>query len=336
MSSVLNPHSVGEEPDTLRPQTMDDFIGQAEVKKHLRVMLNAAKKRGQPIDHLLFAGPPGLGKTTLAQIIAHEMGANLRIVAAPALTRPGDLAAELTVLADGDVLFIDEIHALPKTLEEVLYSAMEDFCLDISVGEEGTAARTVRVPLPHFTLVGATTQSGKIAAPLLGRFGWNSRLDHYPSEELALIVERSARILNVTIDKDATHIIGSRSRGTPRIANRLLRRAIDYAESEHDGTLNETTALKAMEFFGVDDLGLDKVDRMILDALCNKFSGRPVGVSTVATSIGEAPETVEHVHEPFLLAAGLLVRTARGRVPTSKAWTHLGLEPPGELPLPTE
>ena len=316
---------------TLRPRHLDEFVGQAEVRSHLSVMLEAARRRGRPSDHVLFAGPPGLGKTTLAGIVAAEMGVNLRITSGPAIVRAGDLAAVLTDLQAGDVLFIDEIHRLPRQVEEVLYPAMEDFQLDVVLGK-GPAARSLRLELPAFTLVGATTRAGLVSAPLRDRFGLTTRLDHYPPEDLQVIVERAARILEVVITPDGANEIARRSRGTPRIANRLLKRVRDVAEVHGDGTIDADAARQGLALYGVDELGLDKVDRAVLRALCVSFGGGPVGLSTLSVAVGEEPETVEDVHEPFLLLSGFLVRTARGRMATPAAWRQLGLDPPAAAP----
>ncbi len=311
----------------LRPRALDEFVGQRELKEHLRIVLEAARKREQPVDHLLFAGPPGLGKTTLAGIVATEMGVHLHVTSGPALERAGDLAAILTKLEDGDVLFIDEIHRLSRAVEEILYPAMEDFQLDIVVGK-GPAASSIRLTMPPFTLVGATTRTGMITGPLRDRFGLVARLDYYDDEELQSIVERAARILEVSIDGDGAWEIARRSRGTPRIANRLLRRVRDFAEVRADGTIDAGVARDGLALFGVDDRGLDKVDRAILTALCTQFNGGPVGLSTVAISVGEQPETVEDVYEPFLITQGMIARTPRGRVVLDAAYEHLGLAIP--------
>ncbi len=311
----------------LRPRRMEDFIGQGSLKERLAILIEAARGRGEPVDHVLFSGPPGLGKTSLAGIVANEMGSAFRATSGPALERPGDLAAVLTNLDGGDVLFIDEIHRLPRQVEEVLYPAMEDFELDIIVGK-GPAARSIRLELPHFTLVGATTRVGRVAPPLRDRFGYVARLDYYLPEDLARIATRSASILDVVISADGAAVIARRSRGTPRIANRLLRRVRDFAAVRSDGTIDVPTADAALEVFEVDHKGLDKVDRFILDAVIHKFGGGPVGLSTLAIAVGEEPETVEDAYEPFLLVEGFLQRTPRGRIATPRAYTHLGLTPP--------
>lgn len=311
----------------LRPSTLHDFVGQSELKEHLEIILGAARRRGQAADHLLFAGPPGLGKTTLAHIVATEMGVALHATSGPALERAGDLAAILTKLDEGDVLFIDEIHRLSRNVEEVLYPAMEDFQLDIVLGK-GPAARSVRLPVSRFTLVGATTRTGLITGPLRDRFGLVARLDYYDADDLHRIVVRAADILGVQIDDKGAGEIARRARGTPRIANRLLRRVRDFAEVKADGVIDAETANAGLATFGVDAKGLDKVDRAILSSICERFGGGPVGLSTLAISVSEPTETVEDVYEPFLIQQGLLMRTPRGRVATPAAWEHLGLTPP--------
>jgi Holliday junction DNA helicase RuvB len=316
---------------TLRPRRLLEFVGQPLLKEHLEIMLEAARRRSQPVDHLLFAGPPGLGKTSMAGIVANEMGAGFRVTSGPALVRAGDLAAILTNLSDGDVLFVDEIHRLGRAVEEILYPAMEDFQLDIVLGK-GPSARTIRLDLPRFTLIGATTRTGLMTGPLRDRFGFVARLDYYGSEDLDAILRRSATILDVRLDAGGSAEIARRSRGTPRIANRLLKRVRDYAEVRGDGAIDVEVARRGLDLFGVDDLGLDKVDRAILDALCSRFGGQPVGLSTLAVSVGEETDTVEDVYEPFLLQMGLVMRTPRGRVATPAAWLHLGLEPPPPPP----
>ncbi|MEY2571343.1 MAG: holliday junction helicase RuvB [Acidimicrobiaceae bacterium] len=331
---LLRPEPVeGEETDDvaeesgLRPRSLAEFVGQAELKDHLSIILEAARRRGQAADHLLFAGPPGLGKTSLAHIVATEMGVRLHPTSGPAIERAGDLAAVLTNLEEGDVLFIDEIHRLARAVEEVLYPAMEDFQLDIVLGK-GPAARSIRLDLPRFTLVGATTRTGLITGPLRDRFGLVARLDYYEPDELEAIVVRAAGILGVQLEPAGASVISHRSRGTPRIANRLLRRVRDFAEVRADGIVNGVTAEDGLALFGVDALGLDKVDRAVLNALCGRFGGGPVGLKTLAISVGEPDETVEDVYEPFLIQQGLLMRTHRGRVATPAAWAHVGLEPP--------
>ena len=321
------------EESGLRPRQLEEFIGQRELKEHLSIVLEAARRRGQAVDHLLFAGPPGLGKTTLAGIIAVEMGVHLHVTSGPALERAGDLAAILTKLEEGDVLFIDEIHRLSRSVEEILYPAMEDFQLDIVVGK-GPAASSIRLTLPRFTLVGATTRTGMITGPLRDRFGLVARLDYYDDDELEAIVHRAAGILDVRIDIPGSREIARRSRGTPRIANRLLRRVRDFAEVRGDGSIDATAARDGLQLFGVDARGLDKVDRAILTAICQQFGGGPVGLSTVAISVGEQTETVEDVYEPFLIQQGLIARTPRGRVAMPSAWEHIGLTAPGPTGAP--
>ena len=313
---------------SLRPSSLGEFVGQGELVGHLAIVLGAAKARGQVADHLLFAGPPGLGKTSLASIVAAEMGSGLRITSGPVLSRPGDLAALLTDLQDGDVLFIDEIHRLSRAVEEVLYPAMEDRRLDVMIGR-GPSARSIRLDLPNFTLVGATTRTGLVAAPLRDRFGFIGQLDLYAPEELTIIVTRSARLLGVRLADQAASIIARRSRGTPRIANRLLRRVRDVAAVREHAVIDDAVATMALNLFGVDEYGLDKIDRRILGLLCEQFASMPVGLTTLAHACGEEPSTIEDAYEPFLLREGLLIRTPRGRVATERAFAHLGLQPRG-------
>ena len=306
---------------------MGEFVGQREMKGHLAVMLGAARGRGEPVDHLLFAGPPGLGKTTLSHIVAHEMGQSLHVTSGPAMERSGDLAAILARLDHGDVLFIDEIHRLPKPVEEVLYPAMEDFRVDVVVGQ-GPAARSIPLELAPFTLVGATTRTGLISGPLRDRFGLVTRLDFYTAEDLAAIVVRSCGILGIEAAGGAAAEIARRARGTPRVANRLLRQVRDFAQVYSAGTIDEKVASDGLAFFGVDELGLDRASLAVLDALCRRFDGGPVGLSTLAVAVSEPTETVEDVYEPYLIQQGLLMRTPRGRVATPAAWAHLEVEAP--------
>lgn len=310
----------------LRPKQLADFVGQHRVREQLQLVLSATLARGSTADHVLLSGPPGLGKTTLAGIVAAELGVPFRITSGPTITHAGDLAAVLSSLAEGEVLFIDEIHRIAKPAAEMLYLAMEDFRVDIMVGK-GPGATAIPLDLPHFTLVGATTRAGLLPNPLRDRFGFTAHLDFYDGSELAQIVLRSARLLNVEISEAAAREIGSRSRGTPRIANRLLRRVRDFAEVNADGIVDLHIAAAALELYEVDALGLDRLDRAVLHALIHKFEGRPVGLSTLAVAVGEEAQTVEDVAEPFLLRAGLISRTTRGRIATMAGWKHLGIEP---------
>ena len=312
----------------LRPQCLDDYLGQARIKDNLSVLIDAAKLRGEPLDHMLFSGPPGLGKTTLATVVAHEMGVQIKTTSGPAIDRPGDLAAILTNLESGDVLFIDEVHRLNRAVEEVLYPAMEDFALDIVIGQ-GPAARSIRLDIPHFTLVAATTRTGLLTGPLRDRFGASFHLEYYTVSELSDIIMRSAGILGVSVDADGAAEIASRSRATPRLANRLLKRVRDFAQVRHDGAITADVAREALAFFEVDELGLDVMDNRILELLAVTFEGRPVGLTTMASALGEEPDTIEDVYEPFLLKQGLIMRTPKGRVATPAAFAHIN------APLPT-
>lgn len=316
---------------SLRPKHLAEYLGQARVKENLSVLIEAARVRDEPLDHVLLSGPPGLGKTTLAQVIANELGVRLKTTSGPAVERPGDLAAILTNLEERDVLFIDEIHRLNRVVEEVLYPAMEDFTLDIVIGK-GPAARSIRLDLPRFTLIGATTRTGLLTGPLRDRFGMAFRLDYYSADELRSIVERSAGILGVDVDVDGAAEIARRSRGTPRLANRLLKRVRDYAQVRHSGAIDEDIAAEALAFFEVDHIGLDWMDVKILTTLAETFAGKPVGLNTLASAVGEERDTLEDVYEPYLLQLGLLVRTPRGRQATARAFDHLGLTPPAGAP----
>lgn len=313
----------------LRPQMLDDYIGQEKVKKNLEVFIKAAKERGESLDHVLLYGPPGLGKTTLAGIVANEMGVNLKITSGPAIEKQGELAAILNNLSEGDVLFIDEIHRLNRQVEEVLYPAMEDFAIDIIIGK-GQGARSIRLNLPHFTLIGATTRAGMLTAPLRDRFGVVNRLNFYTNEELQTIVMRSADVLDVTIDSEGAAEIARRSRGTPRLANRLLKRVRDFAQIQFDGKITREVAKVSLDQLEVDSFGLDQIDRNILLMMIDRFEGKPVGLDTLAAAIGEDAGTIEDVYEPYLIQNGLIKRTPRGRVATRRAYRHLGIEMPEE------
>ncbi|PDY01121.1 Holliday junction branch migration DNA helicase RuvB [Bacillus pseudomycoides] len=328
---LLSGESAYEDADleySLRPQTLRQYIGQDKAKHNLEVFIEAAKMREETLDHVLLYGPPGLGKTTLANIIANEMGVNIRTTSGPAIERPGDLAAVLTALQPGDVLFIDEIHRLHRSIEEVLYPAMEDFCLDIVIGK-GPSARSVRLDLPPFTLVGATTRAGALSAPLRDRFGVLSRLEYYTVDQLSAIVERTAEVFEVEIDSLAALEIARRARGTPRIANRLLRRVRDFAQVRGDGTIAMEITQMALELLQVDKLGLDHIDHKLLLGIIEKFRGGPVGLETVSATIGEESTTIEDVYEPYLLQIGFLQRTPRGRIVTPLAYEHFGMDMPG-------
>ena len=312
---------------SLRPKRLADYLGQQKVKESLSILLDAAKARGEVADHILFSGPPGLGKTTLATVVANEMGSNIRVTSGPAIVRVGDLTSILTTLEEGDVLFIDEIHRMNRVVEEVLYPAIEDFALDVILGE-GPAARTARLPLARFTLIGATTRTGLLTGPLRDRFGVSYRMEYYTPEELAAIVRRSAAILDVAIDEEGALEVARRSRGTPRLANRLLKRVRDFAQVRGDGSIDEEMASRALDFFEVDHIGLDATDNRLLEVLCVQFSGRPVGLTTLAAALSEDPDTVEDVYEPYLMRQGLVMRTPKGRQATARAWEHLGMPAP--------
>lgn len=328
---ILNPAPEDNKEDTndntLRPKTFNEYIGQEGLKKNLKLAIDAAKKRGEPIDHVLLYGPPGLGKTTMASVIANEMGAQIRITSGPAIERSGDLASLLTNLQDGDILFIDEIHRLNRSVEEVLYSAMEDFKLDIMLGK-GPSARSLRLDLPKFTIIGATTRTGSLAAPLRDRFGLVHRLEFYKTPEISKIIIRSSGILGVEIKPEAAELISHRSRLTPRIANRLLKRVRDYADVNGDGIIDVSHSKNALEMLEVDELGLDQGDRLLITAIIDNYNGGPVGVDTLAALLGDERSTVEDFYEPYLLQIGMLERTPRGRKATHKAYKHLGRKMP--------
>ncbi len=312
---------------SLRPQKLDDYIGQAKIKESLTIYIEAAKQRGDPLDHVLFYGPPGLGKTTLAGIIANEMGVNMKITSGPAIEKPGEMAAILNNLKEGDLLFVDEIHRLNRQVEEVLYPAMEDYAIDIMIGK-GPTARSIRLDLPRFTLVGATTRAGLLTAPLRDRFGIIHRLEFYSEEDLTTIILHSSKVLGALVELDGAREMAKRSRGTPRIANRILKRVRDYAQVKHEGAISQSIAITALDLMDVDKMGLDHIDRNMLATMILKFGGGPVGLDTLAASIGEDPGTIEDVYEPYLLKSGLINRTPRGRVVTDLACQHLGLEIP--------
>ena len=326
---IIAPEYISDDNDietSLRPHALDEYVGQEKVKENLKIYIEAAKKRHESLDHVLLYGPPGLGKTTLAGIVANEMGVQFRVTSGPAIEKPGDLAALLTSLNDGDILFIDEIHRLSRSIEEVLYPAMEDFALDIIIGK-GPSARSIRLDLKKFTLIGATTRAGQLSAPLRDRFGVILRLELYSPEELSRIVQRSANILNIETEKDGALEIASRSRGTPRIANRLLKRARDYAEVKGNGVIDVENAQKALSRMEIDELGLDLVDRNLLRAMIENYNGGPVGLDTIAALIGEESVTIEDVYEPYLMQLGFIMRTPRGRKVTPVGYRHLGITP---------
>jgi holliday junction DNA helicase RuvB len=330
VSSTLDP--TGDSPEealeiTLRPQYFDEYIGQERVKKNLKLAIEAAKKRGEPVDHVLLYGPPGLGKTTLANVIAREMGAQIRVTSGPAVERAADLASMLTNLQEGDILFIDEIHRLNRSVEEVLYSAMEDYAIDIMLGK-GPSAKSLRLDIPKFTLIGATTRTGALAAPLRDRFGHIHRLEFYSPEDIGKIIRRSSDILGSRIHSDASELLSGRARLTPRIANRLLKRVRDFADVNGDGIIDSATAERALDMLEIDELGLDPADRTMLRAMIDNYNGGPVGLSTIAALLGDEQTTIEDFYEPYLMQIGLLQRTPRGRQVTSKAHSHLGYSIP--------
>ena len=322
MNDVLNPEIVEDEESSLRPGDFDEYIGQTNLKENLKVFVGAAKLRDESLDHVLLYGPPGLGKTTMSMIIAHEMGTNIKITTGPSIEKTGDLVAILTALEPGDVLFIDEIHRLNKVVEEILYPAMEDFCVDVVIGKEAST-RSVRIDLPPFTLVGATTRAGDLSAPLRDRFGIVSQLEYYSEDELTQIIDRTSRVYNIKMDEDAKRELARRSRGTPRIANRLFRRVRDFSQFYGDATITKERTTEALERLKVDNLGLDDVDHKYLWGIIHRFKGGPVGLEAIAASIGEEPQTLEDVNEPYLLQIGLIKRTPRGRIATAEAYRHL-------------
>lgn len=322
MNDVLNPEIVEDEESSLRPGDFDEYIGQTNLKENLKVFVGAAKLRDESLDHVLLYGPPGLGKTTMSMIIAHEMGTNIKITTGPSIEKTGDLVAILTALEPGDVLFIDEIHRLNKVVEEILYPAMEDFCVDVVIGKEAST-RSVRIDLPPFTLVGATTRAGDLSAPLRDRFGIISQLEYYSEDELTQIIDRTSRVYNIEMDEDAKRELARRSRGTPRIANRLFRRVRDFSQFYGDATITKARTTEALERLKVDNLGLDDVDHKYLLGIIHRFKGGPVGLEAIAASIGEEPQTLEDVNEPYLLQIGLIKRTPRGRIATAEAYRHL-------------
>ena len=325
MNEVLDPEIVEDDESSLRPSDFDEYIGQTNLKENLKVFVGAAKLRDESLDHVLLYGPPGLGKTTMSMIIAHEMGTHIKIATGPSIEKTGDLVAILTALEPGDVLFIDEIHRLNKVVEEILYPAMEDFCVDVVIWKEAST-RSVRIDLPPFTLVGATTRAGDLSAPLRDRFGIVSKLEYYSEEELTQIIDRTSRVYDIVMDDDAKRELARRSRGTPRIANRLFRRVRDFSQFYGDATITRDRTIEALERLKVDNLGLDDVDHKYLLGIIHRFKGGPVGLEAIAASIGEEPQTLEDVNEPYLLQIGLIKRTPRGRIATAEAYRHLNIE----------